>query len=322
MDLLKKLSLIGTLTFFGLFFYFYRNSGKFRKSIASAIFAVFVLFFGSLESQAKDADGFTPKPQQNCPVKGPNKGQGLFGSHSRGEPNNNGSDGGGGSGDDKGIPQSPQLESVEATENRLDRMQEQTRKLKEVTETDSEAESESDEMCPGPEMADKNGFVMSYDEAYNLVKETYPDFMQITEDCRFSDWQGAKKAYHAQKGFGIDLDKYKNINKEDLRTLKNTNGGLIPYVQKGGRLPPIELVQDYQQKVNEFCHLKNTEVIRDAKHCNDKTGETPCTMFFNRETNQIALFNQTSGDLITASKFRQEYFDACVDSGQVGKSTN
>ena len=33
---------------------------------------------------------------------------------------------------------------------------------------------------------DENGFVMSYDEAYNLIKETYPNFMQITEDCRFS----------------------------------------------------------------------------------------------------------------------------------------
>ncbi len=55
-----KLGLIGTLTFLGLFFYFYRNSGKFRKSITSALLAIFVLFSGSLESQAKDADAFTP----------------------------------------------------------------------------------------------------------------------------------------------------------------------------------------------------------------------------------------------------------------------
>jgi len=85
---------------------------------------------------------------------------------------------------------------------------------------------------------------MSYDEAYNLIKETYPDFMQITENYRFSDWQGAKKAYYGQKGFGIDLDKYENISKEDLLTLQNTDGGLIPYVQKNGKLPPIELIKD------------------------------------------------------------------------------
>jgi hypothetical protein len=45
-------------------------------------------------------------------------------------------------------------------------------------------------------------------------------------------------------------------------------------------------------------------------------------MFFNRETRQIALFNKTSGDLITAEKFRQNYFNKCIDSGQVGKPTN
>ena len=48
----------------------------------------------------------------------------------------------------------------------------------------------------------------------------------------------------------------------------------------------------------------------------------PCIMFFNRETRQIALFNKTSGDLITAEKFRQNYFNKCVDSGQIGKATN
>ena len=93
------------------------------------------------------------------------------------------------------------------------------------------------QMCAAS--ADENGFVMDYDQAYNLIKETYPGFMQITEDFRFSDWQGAKKAYHGQKGFGIDLDKYENISKEDLLTLQNTEGGMIPYVQKGGKLPPI-----------------------------------------------------------------------------------
>ena len=45
-------------------------------------------------------------------------------------------------------------------------------------------------------------------------------------------------------------------------------------------------------------------------------------MFVNRETRQIALFNKTSGDLITAEKFRQNYFTKCIDSGQVGKPTN
>ena len=78
--------------------------------------------------------------------------------------------------------------------------------------------------------ADEDSFVMNYNEAYNLIKKTYVGSMQITEDCKITDWQGAKKAYHFQKGFGIDLGKYQNISKEDLVSLQNTDGGLIPYV--------------------------------------------------------------------------------------------
>lgn len=59
-------------------------------------------------------------------------------------------------------------------------------------------------------------------------------------------------------------------------------------------------------------------MIPNAKHYGN-TDETSCTMFFNRETRQIVLFSHTSGDLITAEKFRAKYFDKCVDSGQLGK---
>ena len=105
-------------------------------------------------------------------------------------------------------------------------------------------------------------------------------------------------------------------------SLQNTDGGLIPYVQKGGKLPPIEFIKDFQQKIHDFCHLENTEMIRNITHYAKNTGETPSIMFFNRKTRQIVLFNQTSGDLITAEKFRQNYFNKCVDSGQIGKPKN
>jgi hypothetical protein len=178
------------------------------------------------------------------------------------------------------------------------------------------------QMCANA--ADENGFVIDYDQAFNLIKETYTNSKQITADCVFSDWQAAKKAYHGQKGFDIDLGKYRNFSKEDTVALQNTEGGLIPYVQKGGKLPAIEFVEDFQQKVDDFCHLKTTEIIPNVTHYGN-TGETPCTMFFNRETRQIVLFNNTSGDLITAEKFRAKYFNKCVDSGKLGKpskSTN
>jgi len=168
---------------------------------------------------------------------------------------------------------------------------------------------------------DENGFVMTYDEAYNLIKETYNGALQITPECKISDWQCAKKAYHFQNGFGIDLDSYP-IDKKDLVTLQKADGGLIRYVQRGGKLPPRQFIKDSQQKVYDFCHRENTEINRNAIHYSDKTGRIPCIMFFNRETEQIALFNKTSCDLITADKFRTNYFNKCVDSGQVGNPTN
>lgn len=121
--------------------------------------------------------------------------------------------------------------------------------------------------------ADENGFVMDYDQAYNLIAETYPGFLEVTENLRVSDWQGAKKAYHGQKGFKMDLDKYPNISKEDLATLQNTDGGLIVYVQKGGKLPPPQFIRDFQQKIYDFCHNERTEVNYDAIDYGKNTGD-------------------------------------------------
>ena len=69
-----------------------------------------------------------------------------------------------------------------------------------------------------------------------------------------------------------------------------------------------------------MCQL-DTTYLQDAKHYG-KTGETPATMYYNTETRQIALFHKTSGDLITADKFRPKYFNNCVKSGKIGKLQN
>ena len=50
----------------------------------------------------------------------------------------------------------------------------------------------NDNMCPGLAMADEDGFVMSYQEAHNLVAETYPGYLEVNESCRITDWQAAK----------------------------------------------------------------------------------------------------------------------------------
>jgi hypothetical protein len=84
----------------------------------------------------------------------------------------------------------------------------------------------------------------------------------------------------------------------------------------------IKLLQETYPGSMQVTEDFKIEINRDATHYGKNTGKTPCIMFFNRETRHIALFNKTSGDLITAEKFRQNYFTKCIDSGQVGKPTN
>jgi hypothetical protein len=134
------------LAFVALFFYFYKKSGRFRKSIASAYFAsiIFVSAFTGLTSPsgAKDVEGFTPKlPQQSQP----NKNSGFFGSESGsssqgpGKPNGNG---GGG----ESFPGYPQTESVQEMQARIDDTEHQLDRLREVTESDSELEESDSEL--------------------------------------------------------------------------------------------------------------------------------------------------------------------------------
>ena len=108
-----------SVTFLGLFFYFYIKSGNFRKSIIAAFLAALVLSSGPLESEAKDADAFSPQQQTTHSQRNRS-----FSSRAARKPSNNGpekpngSDGGGD--DDNVMPQYPKAESVQETENRVD----------------------------------------------------------------------------------------------------------------------------------------------------------------------------------------------------------
>ena len=74
------------------------------------------------------------------------------------------------------------------------------------------------------------------------------------------------------------------------------------------------------KKVEDYlCHLETNEGNTNAKHYRLETGETPCIMFYNRETRQIAICNKASDDLIKAEKYRKNYFNKCINFGQVGK---
>lgn len=55
--------------------------------------------------------------------------------------------------------------------------------------------------------SDENGFVMSYDDAYKLVKATYPGSLKTTNEQNIDYWQACKKIYHAID-FGVNPEDY------------------------------------------------------------------------------------------------------------------
>ena len=123
----------------------------------------------------------------------------------------------------------------------------------------------NDNMCPGLPMADENGFVMSYQEAHNLVAETYPGYLEVNENYKITDWQAAKHIYHAN-GMGIDPADY-GFTQQELERIRGESGykggGLIAYTRRGYRLPPIEMIQDYQLRLKTSCKkapIKRTNV--------------------------------------------------------------
>ena len=159
--------------------------------------------------------------------------------------------------------------------------------------------------------ADENGFVMSYDEAYNLVKETYSGSMQVTEDCKITDWQAASHLYHG-KGVGVNPEDF-GITQAEL--IKIQDEGFIKYVQRGNKLPSIEHVRTYQKSLKDICLDPSTDRRDDSEYYNPH-GVTPTTAFKNDR--YLVCFNQTTGDLITGDKQRRGTINKFDQTNKIG----
>ena len=165
------------------------------------------------------------------------------------------------------------------------------------------------QMCAAS--ADENGFVMSYDEAYNLVKKTYSGSMQVTENFKITDWQAASHLYH---GKGV------NVNPEDFgitqaELIKIQDEGFIKYVQRGNKLPSIEHVRSYQKSLKDICLDPSTDRRDDSEYYNPH-GVTPTTAFKNDR--YLVCFNQTTGDLITGDKQRRGTINKFDQTNKIG----
>ena len=135
---MKKLGLVGILTFLVLFVYFYKTSGKFRQSVLAAFVAVSVGLLSPQPVQAGEADAYTISTQQH---RSRPQSTGIFSAES----SNDGS--GPGKPDDSdsgsnGLPQLPQTESVEKTEKRVERIDNYLHQMGELSDSNVESESE------------------------------------------------------------------------------------------------------------------------------------------------------------------------------------
>ena len=159
--------------------------------------------------------------------------------------------------------------------------------------------------------ADENGFVMSYDEAYNLVKATYSGSMQVTEDFKITDWQAASHLYHG-KGVNVNPEDF-GITQAELIKIKDE--GFIKYVQRGNKLPSIEHVRSYQKSLKDICLDPSTDRRDDSEYYNPH-GVTPTTAFKNDR--YLVCFNQTTGDLITGDKQRRGTINKFDQTNKIG----
>lgn len=136
-----RFGIVGSLAFLGLFFYFYKTSGKFRKSVTSALLATFVFFGWSFESQAKDVNAFSTQQQQIHQSR-PSHRSGFFSGRSSndgsgpGKPDDFGSDSAG-----DGLPKLPETECIQQTEERVENIETLIRRMEESSDTESECES-------------------------------------------------------------------------------------------------------------------------------------------------------------------------------------
>ena len=171
-------------------------------------------------------------------------------------------------------------------------------------------------------MADENGFVMSYEDAYNLVAETYPGYLEVDESCKITDWQAAKHIYHAN-GMGVDISKY-NFTQQELDKIRGESrykgGGLIAYARRGYRLPPIEMIRDYQLRVKTSC--KKAPIKRTNVPYYDVNGVWQTRVFATPPSEDssgiIIVFNESTGDLITGDKQKESAFNQFKDKNYLG----
>ena len=161
----------------------------------------------------------------------------------------------------------------------------------------------------------KDQFVMSKQEALNLLDNTYPGSKIISETEKISDWQMAKKVYHLN-GLGVNPEEY-GMSKAEVNSIRKD--GLVKYTMKGGKLPPIELIREGQTRIHDICYSDTT-----ARKENGIYGKQDqhSSFYYNTDTRHIIYFNKVNGDLIMGEKFREAYFNRSLIKNNINIKEN
>ena len=159
----------------------------------------------------------------------------------------------------------------------------------------------------------RQNYVMSQAEALTKINYTYMGKMDIVDDFYVSDWQAAKKIYHAME-FGINPEDY-GMSRDNLKLIEKH--GLTRYVRMGKPLPPTNLVKAYQCALKDFC---------EKAKANDSTynsrGEQlshQAKSYIKKDSNIIITFKKSTEDLITGGAYGERSYINFLETKVLGK---
>lgn len=171
-----------------------------------------------------------------------------------------------------------------------------SKKSKDLEESECLGELEKSEFLRELEGNECLGESLSWDDAMAILEARYgSNYIAINNgDLKIQDWQAAKKVNHAVC-FGINPSDY-GISQKQLLEI-NKKGGIVTYLQRGNKLPSLDLIRAYQNAIKTFCEDPNLSVRNDESTFG---GIEESITFFNPKTLQVAIFKRKTKGFITA----------------------
>ena len=157
-------------------------------------------------------------------------------------------------------------------------------------------------------------FVMSDQEAKRQVNEMYPGVLEIayTDNTHISDVKAANKIYHASQ-LGVYPEDY-GMKNEDVKRINEI--GIYNYAKEGRPLPPIELIKDYQMAMKDIC--TNGKLLEGTYSSKAEQKIHKAIYKYDMQTRKVVGFYRETGELITATKYKESTFQNFILTKNLG----